>query len=345
MKNTMRILLLVGLPTVICLLFSGCFFVNLFLPDEGFEFYLNENGTGYCADYWADGLNTPEEIVIPSQHDGLPVTELAEYCFWGCYSTEKIVIPPSVTKIGAYAFAECYALRELTIPKSVTEIDICPVSSCTALSSLTVEEGNPSYKAEGNCLIDKRSGTLIGVGVDAVLPDDGSIRKIGNDVFFGLPIREIVIPEGVAVIGETAFNSCTALESVTLPRSLRYIGSAAFAYCESLASVDIPAGVVLVEYGAFMDCPSLKTVRMGEGISAIGAYAFSGAAIEQIYLPAGISVMGERVFDGCKALTRISCGDASCPEGWDPMWGGDAVGGDRRVKLVWGVKNGNAEAA
>ncbi len=345
MKKTIGIFLLITVPMVLCLFLEGCFFpLSFYTPKNEFEFHRNSDGTGYCVTYWC-GFTSPEDIVIPATYEDLPVTEICEYAFQGCSATQRIVIPPSVTKIGSCAFLDCYSLRELTIPRGVTEIGACPVSNCTALSSLTVEEGNPSYKAEGNCLIEKRSGTLIGVGVDAVLPDDGSIRKIGDEVFAGLPVKDVVIPEGVTVIGDGAFQDCAALESVTLPRSLRYIGSYAFAYCESLASVDIPGGVVQIDDGVFRDCVSLKTVRLGEGISVIGAYAFSGTAMEQIYLPAGISVMGERVFDGCKALTRISCGDASCPEGWDPMWGGDAVGGDRRVKLVWGVANGNAEAA
>ena len=48
------------------------------------------------------------------------------------------------------------------------------------------------------------------------------------------------IPEGVTVIGDSAFECCSVLESVTLPHSLESLGDRAFAYSSNLTKASIP---------------------------------------------------------------------------------------------------------
>ena len=60
------------------------------------------------------------------------------------------------------------------------------------------------------------------------------------------------------VIGNFAFNSCTALTSVSFPVATS-IGMAAFASCSALTSASFPAATSIDTY-AFGDCSELKNV-------------------------------------------------------------------------------------
>ena len=54
---------------------------------------------------------------------------------------------------------------------------------------------------------------------------------------------EVVIPEGVKSIGDSAFQYCERLKSIVIPEGVKRIGRHAFSYCTSLASIVISEGV------------------------------------------------------------------------------------------------------
>ena len=70
--------------------------------------------------------------------------------------------------------------------------------------------------------------------------------------------------QGVTSIGNSAFNYCTSLASITFPNSVTNIGTQAFDNCQSLASITVEA----------TNPPTL------------GSYVFSYAPNQVIYVPA-----------------------------------------------------------
>ena len=54
-------------------------------------------------------------------------------------------------------------------------------------------------------------------------------------------MTSLVIPEGVTVIGRSAFENCTGLTSLTLPAGIKKIGDASFDGCENLKTISVPA--------------------------------------------------------------------------------------------------------
>ena len=97
---------------------------------------------------------------------------------------------------------------------------------------------------------------------------------------------EILIPEGVASIGDRAFGDCTRLKSIVIPGSVQSIGRWAFTTCIRLQSVVIPEGVESIGVLAFNHCKSLESIVIPEGVETIGNAAFHGCSqLQKIILP------------------------------------------------------------
>ena len=94
-------------------------------------------------------------------------------------------------------------------------------------------------------------------------------------------IAEVVIPNSVTKIGNSAFSGCTSLTSIVLPDSVKKIGNAAFYDCTSLTSVVIPDSVTEIGWGAFENCTGLTSVVIPDSVTEIGGGAFAGAGCEE----------------------------------------------------------------
>lgn len=106
------------------------------------------------------------------------------------------------------------------------------------------------------------------------IPDE--VEIIGDEIFMDLPLVTIDIPEGVLVIGESAFANCHLLEKVFLPDSIEMIDQYAFAGCEKLKSIYLPEGLDTIEEGAFSGCSSLSSILIPSTVTFIGYFAFEG---------------------------------------------------------------------
>ena len=94
---------------------------------------------------------------------------------------------------------------------------------------------------------------------------------------------EVVIPEGVTEIGESAF-SCSYMPSVRLPSTLKKIEKQAFMYAHNLTKITLP-----------------------DGLETIGDEAFSGCHLKNaVVLPASIKSIGKKAFDRIGRFTEIS---------------------------------------
>ena len=70
-------------------------------------------------------------------------------------------------------------------------------------------------------------------------------------------VWSVIIPQGVTIIGDSAFEDCRSLRSVAIPDSVTRIGDAAFGFCQSLANINIPSSVTCIGEHAFSFCESL----------------------------------------------------------------------------------------
>ena len=275
-----------------------CTLCNVFVGTMGLIYILSDDRTYYIVSNI--GAATDAEIIIPPEHNGLPVTTIGEDAFAGCTSLTSITIPDGVTSIADSAFRDCSSLESIIIPDSVTSIGDSAFSGCSSLESIVVESGNTVYHSFGNCIIETATKTLVAGCKTSKIPNDGSVTSIGDSAFSGCTsLTNITIPDGVTSIGEWAFSGCTNITTATMPAiAIDYIPQ------DNLQTVVITSGDSIGDY-AFYNCSSLTSITIGDSVTSIGDYAFYGCdTLTSITIPDGVTSIGEDAFEGCTNLIQ-----------------------------------------
>ena len=122
------------------------------------------------------------------------------------------LIPSTATTIKQGAFYECATFTNLTLPANITCVEGGAFIACP-ITSITVANNNLTYHAEGNCLIETASNTLVLGCEDSEIPT--ATIKIGDYAFACCKgISSIILPENITTIGDYAFSGCTELSEV-----------------------------------------------------------------------------------------------------------------------------------
>jgi len=212
----------------------------------------------------------------------------------------------------------------------------------------TLTSGDYEYRLleDGTAEIARYAGDAENLTVPAEL-DGHPVTAIGKGAFYECDSLAVVLPEGVARIGDYAFFDCAGLTAVTLPGSLTAIGEAAFAWCESLADVALPEGLTAIGDRAFDGCGRLTAIAIPDSVARFGANPFSGCthlkaitvspdhpvlevvdgvlfgkadkrlvcyppALEgtRYEVPRGVAVIDTGAFNGCQRLEAIALPDS-----------------------------------
>lgn len=135
-----------------------------------------------------------------------------------------------------------------------------------------------------------------------------TVRRIGESAFQDcISLKTVTISYNVREIGDKAFYSCTDLRTVTIPNSIIHIGEAAFAECKSLTSLDLPNSVTSIGNSAFNKCASLTKLRLGTSVTSIGSMAFADcSSLTSVIIPRSVITIGDLVFYNCHSLNSVT---------------------------------------
>ena len=78
-----------------------------------------------------------EEVVIPDQVEGMPVTELGDYVFCG-HCCKRVFLPKELKKIGRYGFYNCRNLTELSFYSNFSDIGTGAFTGCHQIHRLEI---------------------------------------------------------------------------------------------------------------------------------------------------------------------------------------------------------------
>ena len=86
--------------------------------------------------------------------------------------------------------------------------------------------------------------------------------------------RNYIIPEGVEIVCQCAFEDCCSLTQIEFPSSLRKIGDQAFWGCTNLRHVELKNGILEIGSMAFDGCEQLSDFIIPSSVQEIGNSAF-----------------------------------------------------------------------
>ncbi len=197
--------------------------------------------------------------------------------FMGCRSLTECVFPDSLKTIEAHAFGGCSFLN-IHIPAAVTNIGefaFIQYNSSPGIETITVAPENTFYHANGNCLIQTKTKTLIVGCKNSIIPADGSVTSIHTYSFqYCNGLTEITVPDAVTDLEDQAFYGCYDLTEVILPKNLKKIEYATFYGCKKLARITLPRGLVSIGESAFLGCENLTEITLPHSVTAIEKDAF-----------------------------------------------------------------------
>ena len=271
---------------------------------EGLTFTLINNNTAYSVSTDRVTPLNATVVIIPAEHNGLPVTQIANDAFSGSPRITGIFIPEGIMSIGNNAFRNCTVLTGVILPESVTVIGGA-FSRCTNLTITC----NSNFITENGVLYNKEKTLLISaynVSETFVVPN--SVTSIGDYAFsYCRGLTSITLPDSLTSIGDRAFYDCNGLTSITLPDSVTSIGDYAFWGCTGLTSITLPNSLTSIGAYAFSYCTGLTNIILPDSVTRIDTAAFQNCTgLTSIIIPESVPYIGNGLLRGCTSLTSIT---------------------------------------
>ena len=273
------------------------------------------------------------------------ITLIGDSAFQNCTDLTELQLPTGITSIGANAFRSCTGLTEIVVPDSVETIGDKAFYDCSGLTSLRLSQGLKTLGTNVFLSCDSLTEIEIPAGVESVgnyiasntlrlrcavgssaakalskaqndfwvedfqlryaFDSDGSAASLTLKKYAG-DAASVTIPDGVTIVGDSAFERNASMTSVVLPDSVVTIGANAFQSCTGLTKAELSSKLEKIANYAFDYCKALKEIQIPETVTEIGSSAFwYCAGLTELTLPEGLQTIGESAFYGCSGLTRL----------------------------------------
>lgn len=252
------------------------------LSAADFEYELTDNAKGVRLTKY---IGTEKAVKVPSEVEGLPVTELGR----GVFNTSGVVD----------------VLDGLDIVRTIVETIVIP-DSVTTLCGVVMESFVTTplkyiKLSESISNIPERAFAGCGKLESIYIPD--SVTSIDRAAFRGTGLKYIDLPDGVS-LDEQVFASCD-LEKVTLPQDIKKIPKGLFSGCTALQTIDIPESVTSIEDEAFYKS-GIKKINLSKRLRLIGEAAFNSCeSLEELVIPESVEVIKKDAFAGSYSMKKL----------------------------------------
>ncbi|MBR6028437.1 MAG: leucine-rich repeat domain-containing protein [Clostridia bacterium] len=258
------------------------------------------------------------------------VTTIGEWAFGSCTALEEVIIPDSVTVIKKNAFERCTSLPNITLPKSLTDLGGMAFLACEKLQTIALPDSLAHVGRNPFCSCSSLTGITLSASHPALTVDDGVlISKADHRLICCLPARtsaSYAIPEGVAVIDESAFSDCANLTSLTMPDTVTDIGEYAFTRCAGLTDITLSAGLTLIRRFTFWDCSGLTRITIPASVTELEEFALNGP----------VNLKEINYLGTAEQWAAVTIGFEAIPEGVTVVFWNGACG----PHLIWKLNDG-----
>ena len=268
-------------------------------------------------------------VEIPSEVNGITVTEIGKDVFKDNKNVGRLIIPDSVTKLGYRMCSGCTALSEVRLPAGLTVIPDEAFDGCSSLRTVNFPDTLKEIRSDAFC------GTDL---TEFIAPD--SLTNVWSYAFKDCAALSAVELKNVRSVGDGVFGNCTALRSIRLSDKMTELSDHIFDGCSSLADIDMPDNPIAVSFSVFngtayynepsnwekgvlyvdgyliavsKDFAPLTEYTVKDGTIVIADDAFSGVGysskLKKMTLPTGLYRIGQYAFSKLFSLTEINIPD------------------------------------
>ena len=209
---------------------------------DSFTYVINQDGTSVKI---TDYPNRSTELIIPSSINGREVSMIDSNAFSNCYGLTGVSIPNTVTSIGTAAFYGCYGLSTITIGNGVHSIGAYAFQGCSGLQDFIIDADNISLQSIGAVLFNSDlTGLIAAPSISGTYEVPSSVTAIESFAFqSNSAISSVTIASSVTTVGVNAFYGCSNLDDIKfLGVTAPTLSANAFTAVSSGAAVTYPYG-------------------------------------------------------------------------------------------------------
>lgn len=249
--------------------------------------------------------------------------------FLGCKKLKNVVFGNGLTKLEDSSFAKCTKLKAITLPDSVKKIGKNAFYLCSSAKTLMLGENVSSIGSHAFAECEavtsvKIPGTISHIGASAFYQDSSlsvvefgeGMESIGTQAFAYCDLRSVILPESLVSIKNAAFQGNRYLEKVWIPAMTSEISDNVFASCKNLTDLQVSEenAAYLAADGALYNKSKTKLIAwpgaegelvLADTVVTIGSYAFQGAGVNSVVIPASVLKIEEGAFASCEELLWV----------------------------------------
>ena len=289
---------------------------------------------------WVGYEGEDEELVIPGEVEGLPVTcigngtaAVEDVSSESAPSLKKVVLPDTVEDVRPYAFygmevtemelpdgirilgdnsLNCSLVVD-KLPESLEEIGFCAIGSRNSYPEGLEIPASVQRIAPGAFALADVSEYIMNEGSDYCFVDNGMLFSAEGSILLAGTVPEdgnVVIPEGTLLIGAYSFYDKTGVKRVEFPKDCYFIAQYAFAGCTSLSEVKFNDEINVIGVRAFSGDTSLASVKLPAGLQRVGSGAFRFCTgLKSADITA--SLIDDYAFYGCSSLNNVKINEGT----------------------------------